>query len=106
LEDHLAESISRWRFKPVKLFVIALLVSACCMSGNAHCQALSQEATSPLSLEEFAKAMPDCIEIKNECQVCARGADKQFHCSNVAIACSPNGEWKCTSKIGAAETKE
>ncbi|MGO9544743.1 MAG: hypothetical protein ACLPPF_08110 [Rhodomicrobium sp.] len=73
----------------------AILV--CAMSVKSYAQSPGQAAAPEPSLAEFAKTVPGCNEVQNNCQVCLRGADNEFHCSNVAIACSPNGEWRCIS---------
>jgi hypothetical protein len=82
-------------------FILALSLVA---QAVAHTPA---ELPAPdRDLSTLARQMPDCKEFRNACQVCVRLADDELQCSNIGIACSPSGEWKCSSPKGTDEPKK
>jgi len=60
-------------------------------------RAIAEERAAPHpDLSEAIQKKPDCLEFRNACQVCARQADGIFGCSNIGVACTPNGDWYCS----------
>jgi hypothetical protein len=60
-------------------------------------------STLDINLLDLARKQPECKEFKNACQVCLREENGELHCSNVSIACSPRGEWKCSNSATASD---
>jgi hypothetical protein len=58
--------------------------------------AAAQTAERSPDLLALERQMPDCREFRNDCQVCVRLPDGKLGCSNIGIACSPSGQWRCS----------
>jgi hypothetical protein len=76
----------------VGMIVLVFALSAPGMSQTTTAQAINPDP----DLNEFARRMPDCKEFRNACQVCSRLADGKLGCSNIGVACTPNGDWRCS----------
>jgi hypothetical protein len=92
----------------MKIFVrlSGLIFLAFGLVAQAVAQAPAELPVPDRDLSTLARQMPDCKEFRNACQVCMRLADEELHCSNIGIACSPNGEWKCSSPERTDEPKK
>jgi hypothetical protein len=69
--------------------------------GALHAPAFSQTPVDkttapPPDLFALAQQMPNCKEFRNACEVCVRLPGARLACSNVGIACSPSGNWRCS----------
>jgi hypothetical protein len=56
-------------------------------------------------LHELLRQMPDCKELRNDCQVCVKLPDGKLGCSNIGVACNPSRSWRC-SVNGAREERK
>jgi hypothetical protein len=64
----------------------------------AAAQTPAEKAPFPApDLLALAQQMPDCKEFRNACQVCVRLSDGKLGCSNIGVACSPSGDWRCSA---------
>ncbi len=57
------------------------------------------------SIEELLAATPDCAEATDKCRVCRVSSGRERVCSNIGIACVPQG-WTCTRKQSAPWSTE
>jgi hypothetical protein len=92
----------------MKIFVrlSGLIFLAFGLFAQAVAQAPAELPVPNRDLSALARQMPDCKEFRNTCEVCVKLADEELHCSNIGIACSPNGEWKCSSPKRTDEPKK
>ena len=76
---------------------IGLIVSAYVLSALGAAQTPVEQPPAPTpDLLALAQQMPDCNEFRNACQVCVRLSDRKLSCSNIGVACSPSGDWRCS----------
>ena len=59
---------------------------------------------TPPDVNVLAQRMPDCKEFRDNCVVCAKLSDGKLRCSNIGIACTPSGEWRCSVPTNAGES--
>jgi hypothetical protein len=72
--------------------------------GTLSAPAASQTSVEPSpDVQVLAQQMPECKEFRNDCQVCVRLADGKLGCSNIGIACSPSGHWRCSAPTKTEE---
>jgi hypothetical protein len=77
------------------VIVLSVMLSLCASMVGAPADAQTSVDPSP-QLLTLARQMPGCREFRNDCQVCIRLPDGKLGCSNIGIACTPNGSWRCS----------
>jgi hypothetical protein len=77
--------------------LITLSAAVLLLGGTPGFPARAQTSVDPSpDLRTLAQQMPSCREFRNDCQVCVRLSDGTLGCSNMSIACSPAGKWRCS----------
>ena len=90
----------------MRLLTVALAGAVIALIPPAVSQTNGQAPAASRDLEALARRLPDCKEFRNACQVCVRSADGKLACSNIAIACNPSGEWRCSIPSASDDQKK
>jgi hypothetical protein len=82
--------------------IAAAWVTVSLLDAPAACQTSIEESPDLMAL---AHQKPNCKEFRNNCQVCIQLPDGKLGCSNIGVACNPNGSWRC-SVPGTSEERK